>query len=1399
MPVLGCGAEMAKLMEVSDQDIAVIEDTIAERLELGVSQAQAQRQAVDEALAQLADERSMVMKAVQEQLGVKDVPEVRFGNKANDMFPEEFATPDTEGDSGVKINSKGATRKGANVNSDGQQITATKQGVDNFWKWFGDSAAADAKGRPLVLYHSTNGDFNTFEPGRETVNSTTFGDVETQRHGVFMSPDKKFSQEYLREGEGQNVMQVYASIQNPIDLREGINGDDLNAIVEAHGNDGLLTHRDFNYVDPYETWTFFDGDFGKRFVDAAKAAGFDGAIMLEAGPDGNKPATTYVAFDATQVKSATGNLGTFNADSGDIRFANKAQIEQEAYDMIEADPEGMVESYLTKHKNVIDPDLVKGMFPAFAADPSLAAAVHEPSSKLAKMIYTEALGRNKGKPVVFTAGGGGSGKSEAMPVAMQIAGVDGNPLTYDSTLSSYSSAIQRIDQALGSKSPVLIVYTNAPVARAFQFAMGRERVVPATTLTSAHVGSSNTIRRLAEHYKGNDAVRIIVVNNDGDKADIRVGKLDDVHKYDHNVTERSLYELASQARDSGQITNEKFAALMAQPRGDGGTSPSSNRAVQEGYGRQELGRPSERAGSEEQGGLSFANKARSKWRDETGRLQFAPGQLLWDTFNDRAMPILDRLYLTRPDQKTRQVLRKMKIDVQKAQGVAVEMATEVNKMSPEERKLVSDIIEKELKAGVTPPASAVRTAAMMNDAFKIQTDELVRLGMLSKDSADRWKGKYLPRYYESHVGSNEEALKVLGRDRKPGIGIKGQHLRGRGLMERIGVDELADYKAEGWEVRDKGYEEGTSKMVHVWRDFTKAEREKMKEIRDAGFRFVMGYMSTQKDIALGRMYEQLADSDDWSSTEATPEMTEFVPDTTAAGTGANKFGKLGGRYVSKALWSQLSAQQDLDSEAFKLYKKALSIWKEGKVVLNPVSHMNNFMSNMTNAHFAGVSYWDVAKYAGTIKDLASKAPLVKEANDNGLWLGTLTQEELGGLLPPELQSLIAKQDSKTVTGIKLAYNVMTWGLRKPMGAAYEFGDKFFKYMIYKDARARGLEPQDAVDYAHKYIFNYDDLPLTARRIRDYGMPFFSYTYKLIPMLAETALTHPHRLIGPASVLSIAGMAAYAIAAGGDDDEWESVKKYVTDPEFRKQADAMRKSEAELLPEWMKGRTSLGSPKVMRLGEDDKTKLPVFLDTARFIPGGDLFDLTGNAGGVPFLQPFTPNNPLLTTFAAMFVNRDPFTGKDIVNKRSDGDLEAGEKRAAWMWKMAAPAVAINQSHWNRAVQAVANETGSDLPYLPDFIGGDQTGVGSDGLPVQGKYAAMNTVGIKARPQDLEFSETRQKIDKAKTLKELDTQLFRARTQYNADQLKESSYEKLRERIQEKRDRVKDGLTVDGDEK
>jgi hypothetical protein len=77
---------------------------------------------------------------------------------------------------------------------------------------------------------------------------------------------------------------------------------------------------------------------------------------------------------------------------------------------------------------------------------------------------------------------------------------------------------------------------------------------------------------------------------------------------------------------------------------------------------------------------------------------------------------------------------------------------------------------------------------------------------------------------------------------------------------------------------------------------------------------------------------------------------------------------------------QLSTfDSSMQNDLLKMYLKGLSMWKEGKTVLNPVSHANNVMSNLTMAHFAGVSYWDAHKYAGAVYDLVKGTSMVDEA------------------------------------------------------------------------------------------------------------------------------------------------------------------------------------------------------------------------------------------------------------------------------------------------------------------------------------------------------------------------------------------------------------------------------------
>jgi hypothetical protein len=781
-------------------------------------------------------------------------------------------------------------------------------------------------------------------------------------------------------------------------------------------------------------------------------------------------------------------------------------------------------------------------------------------------------------------------------------------------------------------------------------------------------------------------------------------------------------------------------------------------------------------------------------RDETGRFRFGAGAKAYRAVADVANAVLDKIGMKPVSPELSRALRKMKTEIEKAQTLTADVAAKMQELPEQERQMISDVIEGELKRGAKPPKHVLELAASLQSIMSEQSAELVRLGMLSPEAAGRWDGKYLPRFYESKLGDETKAwakaVKGLLSRKRVMQGIKGSSLKSRGMFQNVPAEDLQDWIDEGWEKRDDAFDPTVHDTVMVWRDYTRDERDDMGEIRDAMFRFVMGYNKSQRDIALGKLYENLA-ANYASRTEK--EGYVQVPNTVVEDTTAKIYGKLAGKWVPKEVLDQLTVfDSSTQNDLLKMYLKGLSMWKEGKTVLNPVSHANNILSNLTMAHFAGVSYWDAGKYVGAIRDFVKNDPMVDEAREVGLFGGTFNRADLLNDMPEQLKALAQMSESKAAAAVDKTWNALAFFLRKPAGKAYEAEDLFFRYLIYRDARNRGMDPEDAVDYSQQFIFTYDDLPKGARLVRDFALPFFSYTYKVVPVLARTALEHPARYAAPAAALYTVNAFMYAMAAslgGGEDEDWWTViRRYVTDPEFRDQARALEKQERENLPPWMKGASAtLGTPKAIRLGMDDVTNLPLFLDVSRVFPGGDLLDANANAGGVPLLQPITPSNPILNTVGAMIWNKDPFFGKDIVDK-NDTSAEAAAKRGKWLWQQFTPAVAVGNYHWDRALNVIANVTGQEvLGY---------TGTGKDGLPVQPGLAAAQTVGIKMRPVDLELSEQINASQQKKLIRDMEAEMRQLDRLESKGAISGEAADKQRERQQQKIQNVKEGLTVEG---
>lgn len=79
-----------------------------------------------------------------------------------------------------------------------------------FKKWFKNSKIVDSSGKPLVVYHGTNRNFNSFEKNMIGKGSGNYGHYG---FGFYFSYNKKEA-----EGYGSNLLEVYLRIENPFDV-----------------------------------------------------------------------------------------------------------------------------------------------------------------------------------------------------------------------------------------------------------------------------------------------------------------------------------------------------------------------------------------------------------------------------------------------------------------------------------------------------------------------------------------------------------------------------------------------------------------------------------------------------------------------------------------------------------------------------------------------------------------------------------------------------------------------------------------------------------------------------------------------------------------------------------------------------------------------------------------------------------------------------------------------------------------------------------------------------------------------------------------------------------------------------------------------------------------------------
>ena len=157
--------------------------------------------------------------------------------------------------------------------------------TDAFKEWFGDwendpeeaSQMKDENGEPKVFYHNTNADFFAFNPlyNGSSTDAGWLGD------GFYFYGDPSEGQDY-----GEKKMSVFLNIREPYYASE----EENRSLSEQNDRSASLEFREERESEGYDG-VYFNGDLRQETV----------------------------VFSPTQIKSATDNVGTFDASKEDIR------------------------------------------------------------------------------------------------------------------------------------------------------------------------------------------------------------------------------------------------------------------------------------------------------------------------------------------------------------------------------------------------------------------------------------------------------------------------------------------------------------------------------------------------------------------------------------------------------------------------------------------------------------------------------------------------------------------------------------------------------------------------------------------------------------------------------------------------------------------------------------------------------------------------------------------------------------------------------------------------------------------------------------------------------------------------------------------------------------------------
>lgn len=364
--------------------------------------------------------------------------------------------------------------------------------------------------------------------------------------------------------------------------------------------------------------------------------------------------------------------------------------------------------------------------------------------------------------------------------------------------------------------------------------------------------------------------------------------------------------------------------------------------------------------------------------------------------------------------------------------------------------------------------------------------------------------------------------------------------------------------------------------------------------------------------------------------------------------------------------------------------KGMSYWKMAKVPFNPPSQIRNIVSNMILLNLSGIPIHKVgSSMIAAAQDMRANGKFYQIAKKYGVGHGTFSEQELyavtdylrkidhaqqGGLGAwKTIAEALGKTGKKVLDMYQLAE---VWGKVAKIKHAMETTTK---------DHPNGMSEEQAVEQANKWLFDYSEVPQAVRRARQspIGYPFLTFTYKVIPLMAEVARRHPTRFL---PYIAMSAMVPMMTAAMNDIDQ--------DDPE------KLRKALPKALQKWndmylLPWKDDAGRWQFINIGYFMPWQMPV--DFGRNMAQSGYHAATGSSreavgdlgeaiGGTNILS-----NPLFNIVAALTTGVDPFTKKPIMDKR-DPAREQIMDMLGYAWGLAAPSLLAPYGAAGQAYQA-----------------------------------------------------------------------------------------------------------------